>query len=188
MNRYFSEKNTLSSNLINIIRFDYLARDYESIEKRLSNTSVRSVSNILSYFPIEYFYGIVSSYKNEQEKAKEYFNSSVTKLQSQINTYPNDPRFYSALGFAYARQGKYDKAIKSGLKATEVLPINRDALFGPIYEKYLATIYALAGDYDYLIKVPGGFHYGELLNDPDFDSIRDNTRFQSALNELRPQS
>ena len=29
---------------------------------------------------------------------------------------------------------------------------------------------------------------GELLNDPDFDSIRNNARFQSALNELRPQS
>ena len=116
-------------------------------------------------------------------------------MQSQINTYHNDPRFYSALGFVYARQGKYNKAIKSGLKATEVLPINRDALFGPIYEKYLATIYALAGDYDkaldkidYLIKVPGGFHYGVLLNDADFDSISDNTRCQSALNELRPQS
>ena len=116
-------------------------------------------------------------------------------MQSQINTYPNDPRFYSALGFVYARQGKYDKAIKSGLKATEVLPTNRDALFGPIYEKYLATIYVLSGEYDkaldkidYLIEVPGGFHYGELLNDPDFDSIRDYPRFQSALSKLSPKS
>ena len=116
-------------------------------------------------------------------------------MQSQINTYPNDPRFHSALGFVYARQGKYDKAIKSGIKATELLPINRDAMFGPIYEKYLAAIYALSEKHDkalnkidFLINIPGGFHYGELLNDPDFDSLRNEERFQTILKKLNPKS
>ena len=195
MAREVSEKNILSSNLVNRFNYDYLARDYISIEKRLSSTSVKVVSNIWTYFPAEYFYGIVSSYKNETEKANKYYNSSISQLKSQINIYPNDPRFHSALGFTYARQGKYDKAIKAGLKATELLPINRDAVFGPIYEKYLAAIYALSGEddkaldkIDYLINIPGGFHYGELLNDPNFDSIRDNIRFQSALKKLKPLS
>ena len=116
-------------------------------------------------------------------------------MKSQINIYPNDPRFHSALGCTYARQGKFDKAIKSGIKATQILPITRDALFGPMYEKYLTAIYALSGEHDkalekidYLISIPGGFHYGELLNDPDFDSIRSNPRFQVVLNKLKPQS
>ena len=193
--RKISEKNKSLSNLVNRFKYDYLARDYTSIEKRLSNTSVKSVSNIWSYFPIEYFNAIVSSHKNEEEKAKKYYNSSLSKLQSQINTYPNDPRFHSALGFVYARQGKYDKAIKSGIKATELLPINRDAMFGPIYEKYLAAIYALSEEHDkalnkidFLINIPGGFHYGELLNDPDFDLLRNEERFQTILKKLNPKS
>ena len=81
------------------------------------------------------------------------------------------------------------------MKAVELLPISRDALFGPVYEKYLTIIYSLLGDndkaldkIDFLINIPGGFHYGELLNDPDFDSIRDEPRFKSALNKLKPLS
>ena len=195
MARQFAEKNVLSSNIINKINYDYLSRDYESIQKRLSNSSVKSVSNIWAYYPADYYYGIVSTYKNDKGKAIKYFDSSVSQLQSQIKTYPNDPRFHSALGFTYARLGQHDKAIISGLRATEILPASRDALFGPIYEKYLAGIYALVGESDkaldkieYLTNIPGGFHYGELLYDPDFDSIRDKPRFQSALNRLKPKS
>ena len=195
MARQFAEKNVLSSSIINKIDYDYLSRDYESIQKRLSNSSVKSVSNIWAYYPADYYYGIVSTYKNDKGKAIKYFDSSVSQLQSQIKTYPNDPRFHSALGFTYARLGQHDKAIISGLRATEILPTSRDALFGPIYEKYLAGIYALVGESDkaldkieYLTNIPGGFHYGELLYDPDFDSIRDKPRFQSALNRLKPKS
>tara|TARA_Y100001936_G_scaffold90561_1_gene89150 strand:- start:217 stop:1701 length:1485 start_codon:yes stop_codon:yes gene_type:complete len=195
MARKISEKNKSLSNLVNRFNYDYLARDYASIELRLLNTSIKAVSNIWTYYPVEYYYGIVYSNKNEKAKAKKYYNSTESHLKSQINSYPDDPRFHSAIGLTYARQGKYDEAIKFGLKATKILPINKDAVFGPIYEKYLASIYSLSGEYDkalekieYLSVIPNGFHYGDLLNNPEFDSIRNEPRFQRVLNNLKPQS
>ena len=183
------------STIVNQVKIDYYLNDYESLSNVLKNRSINSISNVWTYYPLDYYYGIIELNKKNKLKAKNYFNASISHLKSQIKVYPNDPRFYSALGFSYARIGNKDEAINSALKALELLPISRDALFGPVYEKYLTIIYSLLGDndkaldkIDFLINIPGGFHYGELLNDPDFDSIRDEPRFKSALNKLKPLS
>ena len=88
--------------------------------------------------------------------------------------------------------GKKIDAINAGLKAVEILPVSKDALFGTIYEKSLSSIYSIVGEknkalekIEYLSIIPNGFHYGELLSDPVFDSIRDEPRFQSVLNKLK---
>ena len=68
-------------------------------------------------------------------------------------------------------------------------------MFGTIYEKSLAEIYSITGEnnkaleiIEYLSMIPNGFHYGELLSNPDFDSIRNEPRFQRVLNNLKPKS
>ena len=68
-------------------------------------------------------------------------------------------------------------------------------MFGTIYEKSLSSIYSIIGEknnalekIEYLSVIPNGFHYGELLSDPVFDSIRNEPRFQATLNNLKPQS
>ncbi len=184
-----------SDALYNKLNFDYLVRDYNSIEKRLLNNTKDSFANIWAYFPKEYYLGVVSQSKNDNDRAKVFFKSSILHLQSKIDVYPNDPRFYSSLGLIYAKLGDYNNAIDYGLKAIAVLPTSRDALFGPIYEKNLAEIYALSGQknealdkIEYLINIPNGFHYGELLINPAFDLIRDMPRFQSVLNKLKPNA
>ena len=68
-------------------------------------------------------------------------------------------------------------------------------MFGTTAEKILSLIYSTIGEKDkalekieYLSIIPSGFHYGELLSDPAFDSIRNEPRFQTALNNLKPKS
>ena len=68
-------------------------------------------------------------------------------------------------------------------------------MFGTIYEKSLCSIYSIIGEknnalekIEYLSVIPNGFHYGELLSDPVFDSIRNEPRFKATLNNLKPQS
>jgi TolB-like protein/Flp pilus assembly protein TadD len=193
--REVAEGDKSLSTLVHQVKINYYLNDYESLSKILKNTSINSIANIWTYYPKDYYYGIIELNKKNDVKAKNYFNASILHLKSQIKVYPNDPRFYSALGFSYARIGNKDEALIYALKAIELLPISRDALFGPIYEEYLAIIYSLLGEndkaldkIDFLVKIPGGFHYGELLNDPDFDSIRDEPRFQTVLNKLKPNS
>ena len=74
------------------------------------------------------------------------------------------------------------------------MPINRDAILGASYRKELSKIYVLTGsklnaleEIESLSIVPNGFSYGELLHNPIFDSIRNEPRFKTVLNNLNPK-
>jgi hypothetical protein len=80
------------------------------------------------------------------------------------------------------------------LKAIDILPVSRDAMFGPNYEKSLSIIYSIIGEknkaldkIEYLSIIPNGFHYGELISQPNFELIRNEPRFQAVLRKLKPK-
>ena len=95
----------------------------------------------------------------------------------------------------FARQGKKNKAIEYGIKAKEILPISKDALFGVSPEINLAKIYVLIGEVEeglkqieYLSTIDGGIHYGILKIDPVWDSLRSDQRFINIINRLKPRA
>jgi len=178
------------------LKFHYniILKNYEGIEQILTDYQNDFITSVQSYFPRSYFQGILNEGLGNNADAIKYFNRTIKHLKNKINEYPNDPRFYSTLGLAYARLGKNKEAIDAGLKAIDILPISKDAMFGPNYEKSLCHIYSIIGEknkalekIEYLSVIPNGFHYGELKMDPDFDSIRNESRFQTVLNILKPK-
>ena len=52
-------------------------------QKRLLNNTKDSFANIWAYFPKEYYLGVVSQSKNDNDRAKVFFKSSL-KIQSLI--------------------------------------------------------------------------------------------------------
>jgi TolB-like protein len=172
-----------------------LLNNYNEIEHILSKSTEEFFGNVQYYYPREYYFGLAALGLGRKDDAKKFFNSTVLHLNNKIKNYPEDPRFYSTLGLTYALLGEKNKALDSGIKATEVLPISKDAMFGANHEKTLTIIYSIIGEknkalekVEYLSVVPNGFHYGELFSDPYFDSIRDEPRFQTVLNNLKPKS
>mgnify|MGYP001459445756 FL=1 len=178
------------------LKFHYniILKNYEGIEQILTDYQNDFITSVQSYFPRSYFQGILNKGLGNNADAIKYFNRTIKHLKNKINEYPNDPRFYSTLGLTYARIGKNKEAVDAGLKAIDILPISKDAMFGPNYEKSLCYIYSIIGEknkalekIEYLSVIPNGFHYGELKMDPDFDSIRNEPRFQTVLNKLKPK-
>ena len=187
-------KNT--DNFVNLkLSYNEILKNYNEMKQILSNSQNDFFTSVQYYFPRSYYQGIFSDGLDNKIDSKKYFNKAIIHLKNKISEYPNDPRFYSSLGLTYARLGKSNEAIKAGLKAIDILPISRDALFGPNYEKSLSIIYSIIGErnkalekIEYLSIIPNGFHYGELISHPNFDSIRGEPRFQSVLNKLKPNS
>ena len=168
---------------------------YENIKKILNEDPKDIFLDNWFYYPREYIEGIVLINQNKRQAGINKLKTSIDHLNDMVKANPDDPRFYITLGLAYARIGDAENAIKLGTRATEILPISKDALDGPLYEKQLAVIYGLAGEnekalkkIEYLSSIPAGFHYGELLHQPSFDSIRNEPRFQRILNNLKPKS
>ena len=177
------------------LNFYRILKDNEAITNILSLSNDDSFGDVRDFFTRDYYSGIANSFLGRNKEAKQDFIKSINYLKEQINLYPEDARFYTSLGLSYARIGDKKKAVEAGMKGVEILPISRDAMFGPFYEKTLAIIFLINGDknkalemIEYLSVVPNGFHYGELLSDPDFDSIRNEPRFQTVLNNLKPKS
>jgi serine/threonine-protein kinase len=107
---------------------------------------------------------------------------------------PQDPQIYplytAGFGEAYAYLGLKDEAIREAQRGVALLPVSRDALFGPLRVEHLALVYALVNEpdlaidqLDYLLSIPGFLSVGALRNHPNWDPLRDHPRFQALLEE-----
>ena len=90
--------------------------------------------------------------------------------------------------FAYL--GLKDDAIREGKQATELCPISKDALAGPIYLFDLTRIYALVGNFDEaidqldkLLSFPCGdrVSVNSLRLEQEWASMRSQPKFQQLL-------
>ena len=69
-----------------------------------------------------------------------------------VNEVPADPRYHSSLGIAYAGLGRKADAIREGLKAVELLPVTKDAVYAIGHIQDLALIYLKSGEPDMALK------------------------------------
>lgn len=124
----------------------------------------------------------------QAERAEAHYDSARVLLERQVEARPQEARFHSELGVAYAGLGRKADAIREGRKAVELLPVSKDAYDGSDWAAYLALIYTMAGEYDAAIdqldsvlSIPGILSAHWLRVDPMFDPLRDHPRFQALL-------
>jgi hypothetical protein len=106
----------------------------------------------------------------------------------------SDPRSYSELGaiaLMNAALGNKKEAIETAKRGVELCPITQDAMVGPGMLGVLAVVYAWTGEKDLafetlftLAHTPfGGVDVGDLKLNPDWDTLRDDPRFNQLLTE-----
>ena len=107
------------------------------------------------------FSALTYDYQNKDQLAHEDYETAVKLLERKVREIPDDPRYHSALGIAYAGIGRKIDAIKEGKRAVDLLPMAVDAVYGIPYVIDLATIYTMVGEFDlamdqfeYLLTVP----------------------------------
>jgi hypothetical protein len=106
-------------------------------------------------------------------------------LEVQLRAEPNDWQRHALLGLALAYLGRKSDAIREGQRGVALMPIGRDAYFGPYSQLQLVRIYLLTGEPDLaldqlepLLQVPFYLSPGWLRIDPAFDPVRKHPRFQ----------
>jgi serine/threonine protein kinase/tetratricopeptide (TPR) repeat protein len=125
---------------------------------------------------------------NQPELATAAYESAKILLEAEVDAYPEDPRYHSSLGIAYAALGQAEDAIREGKRAVELLPISKDAVYGIPYVMDLALIYTVLGEnekalagIEELLSSPGMLSVPLLKVDPRWNRLRDNPRFQAIL-------
>jgi len=117
-----------------------------------------------------------------------YADSAITDLKKYLNEFPDDDRYYAAIGKCYAFIGNKEDAITCGKKAVELKPIKLDAWQGAVKEQDLMQIYIFTGNYELamdmmedLLSIPSNLQKTDLSINPIYDCLRDLPRFQKIL-------
>jgi serine/threonine-protein kinase len=131
-------------------------------------------------------YGLMGTRQLEQA----YHDSARAILEAGIQQRPDDERYRSALGIAYAGLGRTADAIREGELAVELLPMSKEAWRGAYRVEDLARIYTMVGEYDAaidrletLLAVPSPMSVPMLRIDPTWNPLRNHPRFQALLEE-----
>jgi serine/threonine protein kinase len=109
-----------------------------------------------------------------------------------VQKWPDDPNPLMMLALTDAALGQKEDALREGRQAVAMRPISQDAVEGPLLAADLAQVFLLTGDRELAFKqlemleqVPRALKYGELAKSPDWDSLRDDPRFEKILSEVK---
>jgi TolB-like protein/class 3 adenylate cyclase/Flp pilus assembly protein TadD len=142
----------------------------------------------------DWFVGLAARVFGEADRAQTAFTSARAIEEKIVGEQPAYAPAWSRLGLIDAALGRKDEAIQAGRRACELLPRTKDALDGASYIKNLAMIYAWVGEKDLALEqlakcaqIPGGVTYGELKLYPQWDSLRNDPRFEKIVASVAPK-
>jgi serine/threonine protein kinase len=185
---------------LDVVNQEKMWINYELAFLRILNGKYDEALKILSDEPANVFDGrqyfepkskiqaFIYGLKKNKHFEKIYYDSARVVIEVKLTTLPDDARVHSALGIVLAGLGKKDEAIREGIRATELLPITKEAWRGFTRELDLAKIYTMVGEYDlaidkleYLLSISGELSVPYIKLDPVWRPLLKIPRFQKIL-------
>jgi tetratricopeptide (TPR) repeat protein len=155
---------------------------YHSDLKRLTTGDLPDTAGLYSLKADMY------RFRGEPGLERAYLDSALAVLRPTVKAHPDEANFHARLGLVYARLGRKSEAVSEGETAVKLLPVSREAFRGANLLATLAMIYATVGMPDkaveqlqYLLSVPSQVSPGLLRNDPRWDPLRRDERFEKLL-------
>jgi tetratricopeptide (TPR) repeat protein len=149
-------------------------------------------SNIWS--PRAYFEAVAASARGDATVARAAFTAARAEVEKTTREQPDYAQGLTILGLIDAGLGRKDDAIREGRRAVELVPVSKDAIDGTDLILNLAVIYARTGEKDLALKqlaeaaqLPSSLNYGSLRLHPDWDTLRNDPRFEKIVASLAPK-
>jgi serine/threonine-protein kinase len=137
--------------------------------------------------------GVIARMTKDDAGARVAFTAARAEQQKIIQAHESYGPPLCVLGLIDAGLGRKEEALREGRRAVELLPVEKDPIFGIAMVKYLAMIAAWVGDKDLAceqlaiaIRPPSRLTYGELKLLPFWDPLRGDPRFEKMVASLAP--
>jgi DNA-binding winged helix-turn-helix (wHTH) protein/TolB-like protein/cytochrome c-type biogenesis protein CcmH/NrfG len=121
-------------------------------------------------------------------EARAKYLAARSALQARLAQIPDDYQAEAALGLAFAGLGQAVEALRHGNRAADLLPLEKDAVEGPLYLILLAEIQSRVGRHDAALEtldrvfqVPSLFGKVWLEHDPGFAPLRAQPGYRARL-------
>jgi serine/threonine protein kinase/tetratricopeptide (TPR) repeat protein len=171
------------------------APDPTAVQRALFNMTECGCFDENIPFPSSWCEGQLAKFRGNESAAQTAFNKARNELGQTVHNQPDYAAALCALGVVDAVLGNKEDAIREGERAVELTPVSKNAIEGATLVRYLAVIYAWAGDKDRAIErlaettyLPGShISYGYLRLHPLWDPLRSDPRFQAIVASLGPK-
>jgi tetratricopeptide (TPR) repeat protein len=132
--------------------------------------------------------GNIYRFMGNDSLSRTYYDSARAVCEKWSLTQPDNPRVYEQLAVAHAGLSQKDEAVQCAKRATELMPLSKDALSGADAIQNLAIVYIMVGEYEsaidqleVLLSIPSMMDVAVLRLHPGLDPLRDHPRFQALL-------
>lgn len=95
--------------------------------------------------PVSLFRAQALSLAGKQDKAHFEYKKALDLVTTRLQMQADDPNLFNVLALIQVGMGKKAAAARSATRATKLLPISADALYGPSYLTTLAVVHAQSG-------------------------------------------
>jgi tetratricopeptide (TPR) repeat protein len=153
----------------------------QALEKRTSNND-----RLQQLFPRV----VLRLLAGQTEAAKSAGEEALPLLEATLTERPDDTFAMGELSWVYLALGRNADALRLSRQAADLISIEKDAVYGPIFQSALTEIEARAGAPEeaintlrHLLSIPAGWavSIARLKIDPVWDPIRDRPDFQQLL-------
>lgn len=175
----------------------YLAlreRDPAAAHRALATMSAEGVERAGFHFPKEWYTALIEQAVGNHDGARAAFSAARREVDRVVREQPTYAQQLSVLGMIDAGLGDKEAAIREGKRATELLPVSKDAMTGAVLTENLALIYAWLGEKEaacnqlaVIAPIPSGLSYGSLRLDPSWDLLRADPCFEKIVASLAPK-
>jgi TolB-like protein/Tfp pilus assembly protein PilF len=172
-----------------------LERDYAAAEKIVPDPED---------FPGALYQGRVALARGDIETARRFFAAAAADLENRVRDEPDLAHRHGYLGLLYAFMQRKEDAIREARKAVELEPESKNAFHGSHWAGNLALVYALVGEQDLAVALierllstpgpvewpdfPGNITLADLRLRSEWDSLRNNPRFQKIIAGPEPKT
>jgi TolB-like protein/class 3 adenylate cyclase/Flp pilus assembly protein TadD len=136
--------------------------------------------------------GVLARMTKDEGRARLAFTAARAEQEKTVQAQPNYGPALCALGLIDAGLGRKEEALREGRRAVELIPAEKDAVFGPLMVEYLAMIAAWVGDKNLsceqlaiAVRPPSTVSYGQLKLMPFWDPLRGDPRFEKLVEEAK---
>ena len=169
-------------------------RDVAAAKDALNAFGETPLTDYAVHFNRSLMEGVIARMTNDDKTARAAFIAARAEQEKAVQAEPNYAPPLCVLGLIDAGLGRKDEALREGRRAVELLPVEKDAINGPLMIAYLAMIAAWAGDKDLAceqlaiaIRPPSTVSYGQLKLLPFWDPLRNDPCFEKIVASLAPK-
>jgi TolB-like protein/Tfp pilus assembly protein PilF len=179
-----------------------IQHDYAAADQAMTSCPLDQFQSGGQPTPKSFYRGCVALARGDEAAARTSFEAMLATFEAAVQQAPANALRHANLGLLYSFMGHKEEAIREGQRAVELMPDEKDAVFGPWMTGYLAMIYARVGEADSalpllerLLASPGPVDYtnccitqNDLRHRWQWDPLRNNPRFQKLLTAPAPKT